>query len=383
MTRILLIYKQHRFEVIGAIVVCLGLAIAALIEAFRLNSIVLPTGCSIGQSAAFYFGPNGPTPTEPTLACATALSQFYGIRGSIDVNLVSVGLIFSPWVVAIMFGAPLVAREVEQGTAPLSWALGGSRRQWLAWRIAAMAGLAVCLWLLVGLAGDALLGATSRTNPWATFQSYQMRGILVVFWCLAAFGGTLALGALFGRTVPAIFLAVVICLFAIVGGIWAFQKYVLAPQAQQLMTWAQMTDNGGGFAYSDQDLYVDYRWYLDGKPWDGDIQQWWNEHQPPAPDPGQAVAICAPEPTKPPLNPSGTPESAVASPSETTTALPGASPDLPSCFQPTFYGPQTLPFGFHGDMYWPVVAAESGILLGSTVLFGAIALFWVDKRKPY
>jgi hypothetical protein len=45
--------------------------------------------------------------------------------------------------------------------------------------------------------------------------------------------------------------------------------------------------------------------------------------------------------------------------------------------------PQSLPFGFHGNQYWPVVALESAILFAGSLLCGAAALFWVDKRRPY
>ena len=33
--------------------------------------------------------------------------------------------------------------------------------------------------------------------------------------------------------------------------------------------------------------------------------------------------------------------------------------------------------------YWPVVAFESGLLLLGSLIFGAIAFAWVDRRRPY
>jgi hypothetical protein len=36
-----------------------------------------------------------------------------------------------------------------------------------------------------------------------------------------------------------------------------------------------------------------------------------------------------------------------------------------------------------GTQYWPVVVFESGVLLLGTLFLAAIALVWVDRRRPY
>jgi hypothetical protein len=92
-------------------------------------------------------------------------------------------------------------------------------------------------------------------------------------------------------------------------------------------------------SYSVNDMYVYNRVYLDGKMWAGDIGAWWNEH------------------------------------------LPAAGADT-TAFDPS-QAPQWIPFVIHGDRYWPIVALESGILLVGSLIFGAVALFRVDRRRPY
>jgi ABC-type transport system involved in multi-copper enzyme maturation permease subunit len=74
-------------------------------------------------------------------------------------NLVRMFEMIVPFIVGIVFGAVLVAREIEQGTAPLSWALAGSRTRWLLGKLLAVVVLIVPLLLIAGLAADVRQGA--------------------------------------------------------------------------------------------------------------------------------------------------------------------------------------------------------------------------------
>ncbi len=354
-TRIWLTLKQHRFETIAVVVLCLIAAAAALGEAYRLNSIQLPAGCVVGQRYMF-----SGDPSVPPSACQLARDKFNAIANGTDMGLLRYLLLgLLPFIVGILFGAPLVAKEIEQGTAPLSWALVGSRRRWLFGKMFTAALLIVPLLLVAGLAADVLQGAsTPGLDPHATFENFGSRGVMVVFWGLAALFGTVALGTLLGRTLPAVILALVVCFLA--RGFWdsGLNRTVLPPLAvmqseipqdsQNLQNGQMMYDQYG---LSPSDLNVYYRTYLDGKPWDGDISAWWNEHRPPmAIDPSSGLPV------------------GVAVEAGTT---------------PQIQGPYTVPFVIHGDRYWPIVALESGLLLAGSLLFGAVAQIWVDRRRPY
>ena len=345
MARIWLTLKQQRFETIAVTVFCLAVAAAAFIEAFRLNSLNFPLSCLAGGRVS-----NWLDPSAPQTACSLASRKFSDLSNGMDMGLVMQSSYLVPFVAGITFGAPLVAKEIEQGTAPMSWALAGSRRRWLLGKILAAGLLIVPLLLVAGLAFDALQGAAiPGTDPHASFVNYSSRGVLLAFWGLAALLGTVALGTLLGRTLPAVFLALVVCVLA--RGFWEVgMNTVLAPLA--VMQSQESQDNQVG--WPPDDLYVYYRTYLDGKPWDGDINAWWTEHMPPP--------------------------SIIVDPS---TGLPtGQVIDLGPQFDPA-HAPQEIPFLIAASNYWPIVALESGILLVGGLACGAIAFVWVDRRRPY
>ena len=396
LTRIRLTLKQHRFETISISVVSLGLAAAALIEAFRLNSLNVPVSC---LATGDYYGPgNMAVMSAADAHCQELANSFYKLQGSVDMNLVQLLILLLPLVAGIVLGAPLVAREIEHGTAPLSWSLSGSRRRWLFGKVLAGVVLLVPLMLAVGLAAEVLEGALDPgVDTHAVFQNYMGRGFIVVFWSLAAFAGTFSLGTLFGRTMPALILALVICFFARV--LWepVMASIVLRPIAVEQ-------------ADASQQFYG-----------------------------GPAMVIGIPKPT-PSSEPSGSAQpggSPGTSGSPEPSASPGTSgsndattPSMPYWVRTDLYSYSQVFLGgkpYYGDMskldfgygidengntfgfdangnqipldpsqiptwvtyavpgakYWPVVAFESGLLLLGSLLFAAVAFVWVDRRRPY
>jgi hypothetical protein len=348
--RIILTLKQHRFEVIAVTVVCLGLAALAAFEAWRLFALNTPAACLANPYGFITGTPVGPTSTVPAVdPCQIPLERRNAFLNSLDMNLVRTLLVFAPFVSGIALGAPLVAREIEQGTAPLSWALAGSRWRWLLPRIAAITLLIVPVLLAIGLASDYLESALiPGTDPHSSFDTYLLRGVILVFWGLAAFFGTVALGTIFGRTLPAVFLALVICGFVRVAWDYEINRVVLAPASQALLD----TTKAPGLLDGDTrnpwqtNLVFSYRNYLDGKPISEDeVSAWWMAHQPK-------------------LDANGNP-------------VGGFVPPDPS------QSPYQIPFGIPGSQYWPVIALESGILLAGAFFCGGVALVWVERRRPY
>ena len=205
-----------------------------------------------------------------------------------------------------------------------------------------MLALLVPLLVAFGLAGDMLEGASNPgVDPWATFDAYTLRGLPVVSWALVAFALAAMLGTLLGRTMPALFLSVVGTLFLTVVGFWAIQQYLLRPFDRPLMTWDQLVENMGANWQPDA-LVIEYQTYLDGQPWDGDINQWYMTHEPPAfTDPTQIPA------------------------------------------EAVFWGPQQLPVGFSGDQYWPVVLGQSAVVVAGAAVLVGLAFYRVDRRRPY
>jgi hypothetical protein len=376
--RIFLTLKQHRFETIAVTVVCVGLTVAAVIEAYRLNSLNVPFSCLQSYQGG-YMGPSQAPISAAQAHCNEVAKSFFDTKGSLDMNLVQLLLLFAPLLAGIVVGAPLVAREIEQGTAPLSWALSGSRRRWLLGKVLAGVVLLAPLMLAVGLAANALEGALSPgLNPYASFSNYLSRGVIDVFWALAAFAGTFALGTLLGRTMPAVVLALVVCFFA--RGMWdsVMTHFVLRPFAVQQVQQDQQQQGyvsygPGGFAYVD--MYVYYRSFIDGKEvTDAQVNDWYNQNM---------VCVAMPTPTP----------GAPGSPGASSSSGAPATPDNPkmvdggiACETPTIdqsHFPQQTTYVIPGSWYWQTIALESGLLLLGSLFFGAIAFVWVDRRRPY
>jgi hypothetical protein len=130
-----------------------------------------------------------------------------------------------PFAVGLLLGAPIVAREIEAGTAATVWALAASRGRWLAARSLPI--LAVILTLLAALAGSSELLWEIR-EPWEPsnrFSDAGLHGPVIVAKGVAAFGVALVSGALIGRVLPAVIIISVLCLGLQIGaetakGIW-------------------------------------------------------------------------------------------------------------------------------------------------------------------
>jgi hypothetical protein len=383
LTRIRLTLKQHRFETIAITVVCVGLTAAALIEAYRLNSLNVPLSClQTYQGSSGFMDPSQGPVSAAQAHCNELAKSFFDTKGSLDMNLVQLLLLFAPLLAGIVLGAPLVAKEIEQGTAPLSWALSGSRRRWLLGKVLTGVLLLAPLMLAVGLAANVLEGALNPgLNPYASFSNYLGRGVIDVFWVLAAFAGTFALGTLLGRTMPAVVLALVVCFFVRAAWDAGMTHIVLRSFAVQQV----QQDQQNGFVFygpggpGNADLYVYSKSFIDGKEVTQDEANAWYQQN----------MVCVPMPT----------QSASTSPADSSSPSASSSPGAPAtpdnskmgdngvaCQGPNIdpsHMPQQVQYVIPGSWYWQTVALESGLLLVGSLFCGAVALIWVDRRRPY
>jgi hypothetical protein len=115
----------------------------------------------------------------------------------------------APGVLGVFWGAPLVARELEEGTFRLAWTQSVTRTRWLAARLA-----------VTGLASMAVAGLFSFIVTWWAspldragmdqFGSFDERGIVPAGYAAAAFALGVALGVLLRRTLPAMLTTLVV-----------------------------------------------------------------------------------------------------------------------------------------------------------------------------
>ena len=343
-SRILIVYKQYRFEVLAVVALGLFFVVGSLINAAAFSGVHLPKDCDPYTAQNMQYMTIGMGGPQPTSECINASQQWLNIHNGLLMHLVPASPWFLPLVFGIVLGAPLVAREVENGTAAVSWSLAGSRRRWLVGRMAAMLLLIVPLLVAVGIASDVLEGAMNRIDAWSSFLEYQGRGLPLVFWGIAAFAGTVALSSLTGRHVVTLLLATLICLTVRSGWDSVASRTYLQPVARVMATTEQLKTGEVEVNWG-ADLILDQRQYLHGEPWFGDINAFFNAHM---------VNT---------LNPDG--------------SMSGTL-DVPQSEVPV-----SIPFGISHDMYWPIVAVNGGILLAGSLFCVGVGLFWVGRRRPY
>lgn len=202
--------KHHRFEVTAVIVASLAIAAAGAWFNAQLLAVDVPEGCF----EAFGYGP------DPSPACGQAFQAFAAI-------LVSNSAWFDPAVAVlplaagILVGVPLVARELESGTAQTAWSLSPSRWKWLLrqmWPVLIVGGVALAIAAL-----SASVLHETRTNSFqpTIFAGLGFHGPLVVARALMAFGLGVLSGSLLGRSLPAVIVSSSLCValiaFAAIG----------------------------------------------------------------------------------------------------------------------------------------------------------------------
>lgn len=188
-----LTWRQHRKQ---ALFTLAGLA--------ALAALMVPTGLAMrrtfaDQGLADCIG----VEPFPGAECETALNQFMEQYGALQ----SVPILFFvlPLLVGLFWGAPLVAREVEQGTHRLAWTQGTSRRRWALVKFgfvgtatlvaAAIYGLGVSWWIAPLLQADRL----SRFG----FFSFDAGGAVPIGYTLFAVALGIFAGTVWPKVLPA------------------------------------------------------------------------------------------------------------------------------------------------------------------------------------
>jgi len=239
----LLTFRIQRFEstvVIGAAV--LSVAVSAIVIAL------------------YNAGGYGRCMTDEALASTTFCQASIGVWlnriARVSLSIVPV----FPVIAGLLAGGPIVAKELESGTARLAWSLAPSRLQWFGQRVLPLLVMTLLAGLAIGMTADALMHLMQPSmNLDASFVGFRGRGLLVAIEALLVASVALSFGAILGRTIPTIVLSLVL-VFAIGMAVDKVERELLTNEAVL----------GVDFSFNEENLYIDSRLRMP----DGTIVTW-------------------------------------------------------------------------------------------------------------
>lgn len=182
-----LTWRQHRMQALAG---AIGLA---AISAFLLITGPIITAAFKGVQACL---------AVPTRDCSflreAFTHRFNGLQFVVPLFMVV------PALVGLFWGAPLIAREVEQGTHRLVWTQSVTRRRWAGTKLglvllATLVGAALFAWLVTRWSSPFVESSDTRF----TNGVFDLRGIVPVAYTLFALALGIAVGAAIRRTLPA------------------------------------------------------------------------------------------------------------------------------------------------------------------------------------
>jgi hypothetical protein len=163
-----------------------------------------------------------------TSACQSSVAEWLGRIARLSVTIVPI----FPVLAGLLAGGPIVARELESGTARLAWSLGPSRIRWFLQRAVPILVMATLACLAIGLTAESLHRLLDPVTDFdRSFVGFRARGPLLAAEGLLIAGIALAFGALLGRIVPTIICALVLVL-AITIAIDKVERTILLGEAQ-------------------------------------------------------------------------------------------------------------------------------------------------------
>lgn len=197
--------KLHRFEYGVALLMAFGLAVWAWSIVFRSDLSAVSASCLADWRK---LGPGADA------SCTRAMNAWSGPVVN-ESPVLTAALAYLPFAAGLLAGAPIVAREIETGTARTAWSLYTRRSRWLAWAAAPVLAGLLALMAAVGL-GSVLLEADRVAWGYSDVEDLGRYGFVLVVDAAFGFAVALADGALLGRSLPALVFATVIVV-ALVG----------------------------------------------------------------------------------------------------------------------------------------------------------------------
>jgi ABC-type transport system involved in multi-copper enzyme maturation permease subunit len=241
-----LTYRINRFEILAiTIATVLSVAVSAAVVAWLTQSGY--TTCRGDE-----FGN-----LEPRCLNMSAIGEWV-----LKIDRVSLSLVpIFPFIAGLILGGPLVAREIDRGTARLAWSLSPSRLRWYVHRVAPVLVVLGATAMVIGVVADRLLAAMITDEDLAnSFMGFHGRGVLIATGTLLIGATGIAVGAVLGRTIQTLLLSLVLGGLLLTAVSEVDQKVFLPAE-----TVVDASNN-----YSDRNLYIDSRFQLP----DGTLATW-------------------------------------------------------------------------------------------------------------
>jgi hypothetical protein len=232
----LLSFRMQRFEttiVVGAALISVIVS-ALVVWAFNAGGYAR---CYTSDGDVSVFGS----------LCLTGLFPWLDRAARVSVSLAPI----FPVIAGLLAGAPIVARELESGTARLAWSLAPSRTRWLAQRAVPILIMVLLAALAIGFVAEGLTHTLAPTQDLdQSFAGFRARGLLIGIEALLVASIALAIGAILGRAAPT--LIVTLVLTTLVG-------VAVDKVERQLMTNEAVVAESNNYMYTDANLYLDSR----------------------------------------------------------------------------------------------------------------------------
>jgi hypothetical protein len=247
--------KLHRFEVGVAVVAAIAAAVLGLSIALRIDALGLTQDCIDRVRVS----QDGFSAGEECFSLVRAGSGILGesyLDGEGTVPLSVMGAL--PFLLGLLGGVPIVARELEARTAPTAWSLNGSRVRWLGrqvWPIGLVLGSAMAL------AALAAMPVAEDFVAWGHGGESSLIGLhgpLAVVRAFGAFGIGLAVGALLGRTLPAFIFGVALTLAITFALGEARATWLASTEPQPIVTYSAETGEYNGIPGA---VATDWGWW--------------------------------------------------------------------------------------------------------------------------
>jgi hypothetical protein len=185
-----LVWRQHRVEALAAaLLVVPTLALVAIFFILAQPMVHLVNSACPGDS------------------CSSTGQAFLDQFGTLRILIKGV-LIGLPVFGGLFIGAPLLAREFEQGTDQLVWSQGITRRHWLFVKLGLVSAVIVLLAASLAVAGHIWFEAQPATNS-SQWQEFDIQGPAYVSYAFFSLALGITAGAAIGRTVPAMAVALI------------------------------------------------------------------------------------------------------------------------------------------------------------------------------